>query len=552
MYSLSFYHFLFLRCLLMCCALYLGSAYTMAAAGENAAIISLPATVTVNDTGQRIRITTFKQYFDIRIEQKKLLGHFSDLQRALYQLPLFFEGQVDGDPTSWVRLSQERSDDKKSSQYSGHIFTAGSLYKLQYRDDMGGQALAMIGKADLNQSARTALISRQASADKSDSNTLATRAISIGIAIDSRFNELHNGRGLAKALSIINGVDGLYQSQLGLAIEIESFRVYDDPTTDPMREFAGTMEQALENYRGIRLNDEELPRELALTHLFSGHSDPQSTIGLGWIGTACRLDGYDLSISTPFPYDMLLAAHEIAHNLGAPHDDDRQCNSDPSVSGSEVMWSELSGSTQATFSTCSLNNMRRTLDAACVNDNINVAIALNAEPSDSPGQQTVTITVQNHDSDRTAAILNSVTTFPTGTSLEAPSAACAIDQFTLTCQHLGLHPNQLLRTSVTATFTQLENSVVSSVLVPSGFTDTERLDNRAALQVQTDRDSYSDDNTAINNQMDYLATASGDDARPPLANASVKVGGFGPFSLLLAALAGWLRRAVYRHKSGHP
>ena len=76
--------------------------------------------------------------------------------------------------------------------------------------------------------------------------------------MDSRFNEFHNGRGLARALTIINGVDGLYQSQFGLALIVDSIRVYDDPTTDPLREQPGDVTTLLSAFRSARLTDIEL------------------------------------------------------------------------------------------------------------------------------------------------------------------------------------------------------------------------------------------------------------------------------------------------------
>lgn len=136
------------------------------------------------------------------------------------------------------------------------------------------------------------------------------------------------------------------------------------------------MDQILSAYRDIRLGDVALPADLALVHLFSGYDDPDKVIGLGWIDTACRLDGYDLSVSTPFPYDMLLSAHEIAHNLGADHDDSAACISDNVITGSEIMRSELSGSTQPVFSSCSISKMKPALTAECVLDNTNVGVDL--------------------------------------------------------------------------------------------------------------------------------------------------------------------------------
>ncbi|NND89361.1 MAG: hypothetical protein HKN42_00755 [Granulosicoccus sp.] len=476
-------------------------------------LIATPAVVELDDTRQQLLVTTIDWQWQLALREKRLLGHSAALQQALFDIPRFFDGQVQNEDDSWVRLSHEQLD---GDRFSGHIFTGGELYELQYRDDMGGHALARLSgtkaagfpfEAGMDASKlahpddsspdtpeptfalslESALSGKLSTVPTAGSALLTPRAIRIGIVVDSRYNDKHNGRGLAHALGIINGVDGLYQSQLGLAILVDSFRIYDDPGQDPLRDFQGDVDQMLGAYRDIRLNDDELPADLALVHLFSGHGDPQKIIGLGWIGTACRLDGYDLSLSTPFPYDMLLSAHEIGHNLGAPHDDDPDCNADDAATGNEVMWSELSGATRPEFSVCSLDNMRSMLAADCVIDDIDVGVTLSAESAGSARQQSVTVTVVNQDSTRTARGVTSTTVFPAGTSLSSASAGCRIhNDSQLLCQHDPVASDGKAALSVVAEFTQDTLPVITSELSYSAFTDTDKLDNRAALQITLD------------------------------------------------------------------
>ena len=218
----------------------------------------------------------------------------------------FYRGHILGKENSWIRINSDidlSSSSKTTAvdmNVSGHIFVDDELFKLQ-RDEKTGHTLI----ATPNTSASTnALKARYKSQQRNSpafsdqqSKILPLKAIKIGIMADSRYNDYYNGRGLAEALSVMNGVDGLFQDQLGLAIIVERFKSVEDPETDPLRNHSGNMEQMLNEFRQIRRDDPEFPADLALVHLFTGHSDPSELIGVSWIDTLCQLDGYDISIS---------------------------------------------------------------------------------------------------------------------------------------------------------------------------------------------------------------------------------------------------------------
>lgn len=474
------------------------SALQVTWAVDGPAPLATPAALIYDEEQQRLSINTIDHEWQLELTSKQLLGGASSAQQALFDLPVFYDGKVAGEPESWVRLGQE------GDRFSGHIYWRDTLYKLEFLEDMavhtlsrleGTDPLNGILSPDISQRAKQGLpaITTRNAVNQSK---IAPRAVRIGIVIDSAFNEYHRGRGLAHALGVINGADGLYQEQLGLALVVESFRVYDDPDQDPLRNFEGGVEQVLSAFREIRFRDQELPASLGLVHLFSGINDPDRKIGLGWIDTVCRLDGYDLSVSTPFPYDMLLAAHEIAHNLGAVHDDDAQCNRDPSITGAEVMWSELSGATRSDFSMCSLEDMSQALEASCVVDNLNIGVAMTSHSIDSIYQQRVTVSVINQDSARSASSVVSVTSFPEGTNLFNPTADCDIQSTQLVCRHLSLAPGGISESSVIAQFAQSAASVISE-LQPVNFTDTLTLDNRATLNLMLDDSSLANDGAFV-------------------------------------------------------
>lgn len=433
--------------------------------------------------------------------------------------PVLLQGKIIGDINSWVRLSVDKAS------MSGHLFHNGSLLQLEHKDNLpalgvrasgntehvvfeptelpgaSGLLQNVIAKDNIqfapayplsnNQSysawANAAVIEKQQSlvSPKADAfGTTVTRALRVGIVVDSRFDEAHKNRGLARALSIMSSVDAIYQSQLGIALIVEAIRVYDDPATDPMRDKGGTVGQILSNFRSIRFNDERLPADLSLVHLFTGHRDPERVIGLGWISTVCRLDGYDMSVSTPFPFDTLLAAHEIAHNLGAVHDDDERCEVDNASKPHTLMWPEISGISTTEFSNCSRSFMQASKNASCNLDTIDASIDIRTYPSSEELRRSIVIEVLNNDPLGRSTAMASQTEFPAGTLFTDISAGCiALNNATLECNHGSVRAGSGSSVSVAATLpNSAQQNVIANVELLNA-SDINTGDNRKAIQL---------------------------------------------------------------------
>jgi len=476
-------------------------------------------------------------------------------------LPAFYRGTVAGDETSWARITIE------AGQPTGHIYTYDQLLRLELTERIpatlaadtadidtdwvvfepstaraGATLLPLLDhiqfapppsasrahrQADHNETSIAQFNSANLSASQIDwhrrqsvDNTMSatdtaeipravTRAMRVGIAIDSRFDEHHDGRGLARALSIMNGVDGIYQQQLGVAVIVDSVKLYDTAATDPMRDQGGSVESMLTAFRQVRLNESQLPTNLALVHLFSGHRDPQTVIGLGWIDTACRLDGYDVSMSTPFPFDTLLAAHEIAHNLGAFHDDDPACANQ--IDGQDsIMWSRLSGQTNQEFSRCSLLRMQPAIGAECNVDNIDLAVSMQATQTPQATQRIVAVRVTNKDSFRSASDVRSRTTFPANTQISNQTAGCRVEGNSLRCEHGTIAPGGHSAISALATLSDVDDQQVITELELNQFADYNDRDNRAALNVlQFDLADGNPNTIATSNTQPESGAASG-------------------------------------------
>ena len=265
------------------------------------------------------------------------------------------------------------------------------------------------------------------------SNTV-TKVARIGVVVDSKFNNYFAGRGVDEALSILNSTDGIFRQQMGLALSVAKVILIEDPVEDPMNLGSVTMETMMRNFREYRMGNTEFSdSDVGLATLFSGNKNSDAALGLAWIGSACRSDGFDVSVVSPYYLAELLSTHEIGHTLGAPHDSDTACASQTS----NIMWPFLSNGTQQQFSSCSKNSVKSLLAASsCHVDAIDLEVAID-QLSDTQIQVSLTnLNAEVAASDIQLAIESSVTTndYPNGCTQSSPDE--------LGCSISSLHPSQ--------------------------------------------------------------------------------------------------------------
>lgn len=264
--------------------------------------------------------------------------------------PTSWRGGVPGRDDTWARLLEV------DGAWRGHLSADGTLWRVDPVRDAAADG-ELLGHA-------VRPVAAGVSGPGPDEE--APTVLRIGIVVDSRFDERHEGRGLERALAIVNGVDGLLRDGLGVGLAVDAVRVHPNPDGDPLRDAGDTVEETLARFRLVRDADPELPEDLALVHLFTGLDDARGAVGLGYVDGLCRAEGWDTALSTPFPFDTILAAHEIAHVIGARHDDDPSCAG--LATEADLMWPTLSGASRAAFSACSVEAVRRTLESGCLVD----------------------------------------------------------------------------------------------------------------------------------------------------------------------------------------
>lgn len=404
------------------------------------------------ETSLNMDITVDGITLPLELEVSHLAAHIE--QRALetgeasvyMQTPKLFTGKVSNDPDSWVRLAKQGEN-----AFSGQIKAYGQYYEFNTDNELRSTRLRKLPslKSQLHSlksfpqpptgydyelfapGSENPLDFTTRASDKTlqqlrfEDDIAVPGALRIAAVIDSHFDEHHNGRGVTRALSLINVVDGIYQEQFGVALVLDSVVAYTDPATDPLRGVDRPVAGILDDFRAVRMQEPQLRPDLTLMHLFTGLRDPEGVLGLGWINTACRSDGYNISVSTPFTYDALLAAHEMAHNLGAVHDDSTSC----SANRSNIMWPRLSGQTEPSFSQCTLNDVRTGLAAACNLENIDLSVALESQRGPDGSGRLLVATVINNDPARSAEQVRMLVRLPPGSRVIEMPSVCTVTTF---------------------------------------------------------------------------------------------------------------------------
>lgn len=452
-----------------------------------------------------------------------------------------FKGKVIGDDESWVRLSY------LNKQLSGHMKAFGELLEIDTLSNTAGKKhiARKIDSTDLeNHTSGTdrvlqappltlsKLITASNLTPRELNGTNVTRIMRLSIVVDSRFDAHYNGQGLEEAISTINSVDGLYQEQFGLAIQLDSAVLLSE-ANDPFQSYNGNIEQVLRAFRNYSLENKKIYQGQTAVHLFSGTSDIDNIIGLSWINTACRRDGYNASVSTPFSEQMLLAAHELAHNLGAVHDNEKSCD----IEYNQVMWPNISSATASRFSNCSKSAIVPKLNASCNLDNIDIGISLELRKSSAfeKKSELLVVTAHNTHTYRDASDIRSATLIQNGITVSNLPKQCFELAETIYCDH-----NDIKALSKSSVEFNISYSTTNTQIVIS------------EIDAPTTNDvTNSNDNATLDLNNPEKNTGNNTDTNTPYTMASAGgAGSLGTLSTLALLLMSTLR-ANTRHRLPH-
>ena len=448
-----------------------------------------------------------------------------------------FVGTVVGDENSWVRAVINDDTISGVAHAFGQAYTMqpGTLIgTLDYYQPRSARTRSAGNPDSVSVEAEMQLVKVKApppsltstlrSADKASD----LRVVPISIVIDAEFDRYHGGNGLIVALNQLNVADGIYRN-FGIALAVDEVQVFGDGDVNPMHSGAATLETFLNSFRDYRMDNRTLFSDSALTYLFTGKQRTDRTLGLAWIDTLCRTDGYDVGITTPSAIGDVLLTHEIGHSLGSQHDSDTSCNQDTT----KLMWPHISTRTQTEFSECSRTMLSGARNKACLVDAVDLALSAQGTTG------VVRFELSNLDSSvEIDASLDIETSFaglvawPAGCNKVSPTSAhCAISKMAA-----GEKREMFLEVEDT---NLANDAIVTAQLMPVGTQDFTPSNNVASYSIG--QQSASTGHLAVNNSGGFDNQSSTSAGSAPAAASGGSVSLCGVLVLLLLQLIPVLR-----------
>ena len=223
-------------------------------------------------------------------------------------------------------------DDGASRPYlDGYYSVDHKLYRLEKSQDSQEYVVSNLTSEDVDHMVEACGSPHEEASLDFDSNALFDgsepvvasadlRTITLATEADFEYFTQEGGTNgaNAKILSIINGVDAIYRSQLGVALSVIHQNVWTTPS-DPYT--ATNSSSLLSEFQRYWRDNVESSVDYDLAHLFTGRDLDGGVVGVAYVSAVFSSFRYGLSQRLNLShFDVVLTAHEIGHNLGSSHD----------------------------------------------------------------------------------------------------------------------------------------------------------------------------------------------------------------------------------------
>jgi len=341
-----------------------------------------PVQLAVADS--RAEFEAYGRRFSLQLaDNERALQKFSTQRKQELQRYRLLRGVIDGEAGSWVRLTETPAGLEGAIWDGRELYAVSTygrvadllstpmdadprqtvIYRLSDTHDVLPRdfcALEPDAPALRKQSALDQYQSLVTSLAALTPGTIDSQ-IEVALIADSAFATAESADPTAAMLARFNIVEGIFSEQLGLLVLATDLRVL------PANEDSFTSTNAatlLEQFGAWRASNATI-RARALAHLMTGRKLDGTTAGIAYLNSACSAEhGASLSSrSYGTTISALIMAHELGHNLGAPHDGEAGACS--ATGGGFIMAPTVSGYTN--FSSCSVQTIRASIEqSACV------------------------------------------------------------------------------------------------------------------------------------------------------------------------------------------
>jgi len=332
----------------------------------------------IGNAKRQLKFDAFGRRFALSVTANADLNRFAASRDAS---AIALRGELEGVENSWVRLTQNGAA-LRGLIWDGHELyavepaadvpeagVANGLAIFRLRDtvtELGAHACGTNAEehssgAAYYQNLRSELKRGRAKASPAGvSHRLLLSAI-----IDAAFRQqYYTDSGATDALiARVNNMDGIFAAQLGVTVDLTQVSTAESAAATRLSA-SNSANELLTSLSSVRTTDTTL-FGTGVTHLFTGRDLDGSTIGIAYVGAVCGAN-YGASLSEARGrgawIDSLIAAHELGHSFGAPHDGAGECVSTPL---NFLMAPTIAGYDK--FSQCSLQLIRdRMAQAACL------------------------------------------------------------------------------------------------------------------------------------------------------------------------------------------
>jgi hypothetical protein len=348
------------------------------------------ATLAAADTQSTLSFDAYGRRFELKIESASAVSGTNFTQ---------WRGQLAGLPGSWFRLLQD------GENLSGIIADGTDTYLIEPRqrvtdllleapadyaptnvifrlaDTLVPQGLMACSTNDAKSPAaghvdgQTAFAKLNAELQTTSAITLESSSprLLVGVVADESFLNEYADQTENEIALIFNTVQGIYANEFGIELEVDTVFSVTPEVTSPFSatDVAGKLLTELADWRNHN------QRHLGHTHLLTRknliNASGDRLAGISYLaqpggsGICNPVTGAALSRDIS-GLTALIVAHELGHNMGAPHDGDPSSTCSASPDSELIMSSKISHRTSLSFSNCSAKQIDRIIaTAACLN-----------------------------------------------------------------------------------------------------------------------------------------------------------------------------------------